>query len=175
MQKLKTMLTAVFTLLVIGVNAQTEMAKPLKNIMRLEGKWSGDAQLVLDGNTFKFTYFAEFKKTADGNGLLMEEWFESPELGKLSGSNLIGYNSNDGKIHWFSVDNFGTAHDHTGEWKSDDHFYMETTELKDKSKYVEMINIHILDKDKMQLDLNATLDGKQYEKVEVTFHRRNNF
>lgn len=152
------------------VNAQ-ETPQALSNLMRLEGHWEGQATLVLEGKTYTFPYHADFKKTAEGSGLLMEEWFNSAELGKLTGTNLIGYNANDGKIHWFSVDNFGTTHDHTGTWKGREHFYMETTETMQKKKYVEKINMIFKGNDTLELSLVATLGGKEYEKVSVTFQR----
>lgn len=167
----KTILAAVLLLFALNmVNAQ-ETPQALSDLMRLEGHWEGQATLVLDGKTYTFPYHFDFKKTAGGSGLLMEEWFNSTELGKLSGTNLIGYNANDDKIHWFSVDNFGTTHDHTGTWKSREHFYMETTETIQKKKYVEKINLIFKGNDTLELSLLATLDGKEYEKVSVLIQR----
>ena len=55
----------------------------------------------------------------------MDEWFSDPEIGTMKGVNLIGYIPNDGLIHWFSVDNMGTAHVHIGSWDTPDHFSMQ--------------------------------------------------
>ena len=167
----KTILAAVLLLFALNrANAQ-EVPQALSDLMRLEGHWEGQATLILEGKTYTFPYHTDFKKTADGSGLLMEEWFSSEELGKLMGTNLIGYNANGAKIHWFSVDNFGTTHDHTGTWKSREYFYMETTEMMQKKKYKEKIDLIFKGNDTLELSLSATLDGKEYEKVSVVFQR----
>jgi len=153
------------------VNAQEDAHDPMADFARLEGRWEGKATLVLEGNTFTFTYYAEFKKTSDGKGMLMEESFNSPELGALHGTNLIGYNANDGKIHWFSVDNFGTTHDHSGTWKNRDHFSMSTRETVNNMAYVEEIDLKFTGEDSMELSLLATMDGKEYETIAASFKR----
>lgn len=163
-------------LLLVTAFAQQTLAQPptspaLESILRFEGRWSGQATLVLEGKTFQFAYHADFKKTSDGKGLYMEEWFTSPELGEMKGSNLIGFNANDGKIHWFSVDNFGTTHDHLGTWKTADHFAMQTTEMQGGKKFVEKIDMKVRSNELMDLTLVGTLGGKEFEKLSVTFHR----
>lgn len=167
----KTILAAVLLLFALNRVSAQETPQALLNLMRFEGDWEGKATLVLEGKTYTFLYHANFKKTADGTGLLMEEWFNSAELGKLMGTNLIGNNANDGKIHWFSVDNFGTTHEHIGIWKSREQFYMETTETIQNKKYVEKINMIFKGNDTLELSLLATLDGKEYEKVSDVFQR----
>ncbi|MHA2643039.1 MAG: hypothetical protein V2G49_06515, partial [bacterium JZ-2024 1] len=57
----------------------------------------------------------EFRRTANGSGRMMCETANIPEIGKLYDTSLIGYDPCEGKLHRFSGDNFGTAHDHTGE------------------------------------------------------------
>ncbi len=167
----QTILAAVLLLFAINmVNAQ-ETPQALSDLMKLEGHWEGQATLDLKGKTYTFPYYADFKKTADGSGLLMEEWFNSEELGKLMGTNLIGYNANDGKIHWYTIDNFGTTHDHVGKWKSPEHFYMETSEMMQKEKYVEKIDMIFKGNNTLALSIVATLGGSEYEKVRVTFQR----
>jgi len=151
--------------------AQNTIPSVLASLMRLEGHWEGLANMMLEGKTYQFNYSAEFKKIADGQGLSMEEGFTDPGLGTLKGSNLIGFNANDGKIHWFSVDNFGTAHDHLGYWVSEDHFYMQANELQQKKKFVEKINMRFKGKNQMELTLVASLDGKVFEEIKVDFHR----
>jgi hypothetical protein len=101
----------------------------------------------------------------------MEEGFTDPALGTLVGNNLIGYNVHDGKIHWFSVDNFGTAHEHLGNWISEDHFYMEANEIQNKKKFLEKINLKFKGKNEVELTLIASLDGKVFEEIKVDFYR----
>ena len=167
--KFKNWLVSLLTgLSFISATAQT----PLENLFRLEGNWSGEATLILDGNTFNFIYYADFKKNDEGSGMYMEEWFSHPDLGSLKGYNLIGYNARDEKIHWFSVDNFGTCHDHLGFWKTNDHFYMETTEKHQGKKFEEKIDIVFINENEISLHLVATIGGKLFEDVVVVFKRQ---
>src|SRR5688572_25918615 len=104
--KLKLCLVAVYTALGLSsAHAQTPPA--LESLFRLDGNWQGPSVLIYGGATFNCTYYMSFKKNAENSGITMEEWFSHPDLGSLKGYNLIGYNTRDEKIHWFSVDNFG--------------------------------------------------------------------
>jgi len=163
--------------LVIGVSyftttAQTTTLSPLENLFRLEGSWAGEATLILEGNSFNFIYYADFKKNDEGTGMSMEEWFTHPDLGSLKGYNLIGFNARDQKIHWFSVDNFGTCHDHLGYWKTPDHFYMEATEKHGGKKFEEKIDIIYKNENEITLHLIATIGGQLFQDAMVIFHRQ---
>jgi hypothetical protein len=151
--------------------AQNQMPVALTNLMKLLGKWEGKATLMTGGQKHEFTYYVDFKKTADGSGLYMDEWFTDAQLGTMKGSNLIGYNNNDNKIHWFSVDNFGTAHDHLGVWKTNNHFYMQANEIQQKKKFLEKIDLVFKDDNTLEFALVSTLDNKEIEKGSAVFHR----
>lgn len=162
-------------ILITGLSFITTTAQnppALENLFRLEGKWAGEATLIYGGNTFTFTYYADFKKNDESSGMYMEEWFSHPDLGSLKGYNLIGYNTRDEKIHWFSVDNFGTCHDHFGYWKTNDHFYMETTEKHSGKKFEERIDFIFQGEDEVLLHLIATVGGQLFQDVTVIFHRQ---
>jgi len=173
LNNIRTGIFAIATLFITAiVNAQQPAPpKALTDLMRLEGKWQGPATLNIDGKMYKFTYYADFKKTADGTGMYMDEWFSAPELGNMKGANLVGYNTNDSKVHWFSVDNFGTTHDHPGMWKSANHFFMQANEMQGKKKFIEKIDLNFKGDDTMDLLLVATLDGKEIERGTATFTR----
>lgn len=108
---------------------------------------------------------------AGGYGLTMDEWFEHPDLGKLLGRSLIAYNSHDSKIHWFSVDNNGTAHEHLGVWKAKDHFYMDVTEMTSDGQYVEKIELFLKGKDVLEMRYMSTMNGKEKESMSATYRR----
>ena len=165
-------LTLSLLILITGLSDSLTAQTPLENLFRLEGRWEGEATLILDGNTFNFTYYADFKKNDESSGMYMEEWFSHPDLGSLKGYNLIGYNARDEKIHWFSVDNFGTTHDHLGYWKTNDHFYMEATEKHQGKKFEEKIDIVFINENEISLHLVATIGGKLFEDAFVVFHRQ---
>jgi len=104
----------------------------------------------------------------------MEESFSSPDLGELKGYNLIGYNSRDEKIHWFSVDNFGTTHEHLGYWISDNHFFMGVTEKKEGKKFEELIDFIFVDNDHLAFHLVGKIANTIFEDVTGTFERQPN-
>jgi hypothetical protein len=162
----------IFTMkLTSAQNSSEEVPKALADILKFEGSWQGPATMTLEGKTYSFIYFADFKKTANGSGLTMDESFTIPELGSLVGANLIGYNSNDGNIHWFSVDNFGTTHEHIGNWISPGHFAMQVTEMQKGKKMVEKIDLVMKGNDQMDFSLVTSLDGAVFEKGNATFQR----
>lgn len=187
MTRLKFYAVLVMTMALFAISlAQTgtpSMPEPLAKLMMWEGMWEAQATLSLEGKSYPLAYHADFRKTADGNGLIMEERFDHPDLGNLRGSNLIGCNANDGKIHWFSVDNFGTVHEHVGMWKSPDHFFMEARETMapamengkpagKQRRYLERIDFHVKGRNTLEFNLVATIDGKPYEEITGTFTRR---
>src|SRR5690242_20026512 len=85
------------------------IASQLKMLLQFKGYWETKAAtLEMDGKKSNFSYYADFKATADNNGFVMNEWATIPTIGRLNGANLAGVSHDDGKIHWFSVDNLGT-------------------------------------------------------------------
>ena len=154
-------------------NAQS-VPEALNKLFRFEGNWMAPTTMVLDGNTYNFNYYASFSKSAESSGMYMEESFSSPELGDLKGYNMIGFNSRDGKIHWFTVDNFGTTHEHLGYWITDDHFFMSVIEKHDGKKFEELIDMTFIDNDHVSFHLIAKLANTVFEEVSGTFERQPN-
>lgn len=152
---------------------QTDTNYTWTRILPLIGRWQGKASLTMEEKQYSLQYFMDYKTTSNGSGLVMDEWFNSPELGKLAGTNLIGYNANDKQIHWASVDNFGTTHTHTGYWKKPDLLYLEAKEMMGKSKFLEKINIQFLNSDQLNISLVATVDGKIIETIQGVMERIN--
>ena len=167
------MLALILGLGLSNANSQ-DIPEALAGMFRLEGNWQGPATLVLDGNTYNFTYYANFERSPENIGLYMEETFTHADLGTLKGYNLIGYNARDERIHWFSADNFGTTHEHLGYWKTPDHFYMEVTEKNGGKKFEELIDIIFLSNDQVSLHLVGKLANVVFEDATVTFNRQPN-
>lgn len=144
----------------------------LKAVLRLEGKWEANASGQLGGKTYTFKYHMDFRKTASGSGLLMYETANIPDVGKLDGTNLIGYDPYDGKLHWFSVDNLGTTHDHTGELLSKDHIRLIHESSREGKPYREQFDIEFISADRVKMKLVGTLGGNVEEVLEGTFVRK---
>ncbi len=162
--------------LYVGVaNAQEQAPvtpEILKAVLRLEGKWEANASGQLGGKTHTFKYNMHFRKTASGSGLLIYETANIPDVGKLDGTNLIGYDPYDGKLHWFSVDNLGTTYDHTGELLSKDHIRLIHESSREGKPYREQIDFEFIGANKLKVKLVGTLGGNVEEVLEGTFVRR---
>lgn len=155
--------------------AQTNatMSSELKALLQLKGYWQTNAATMqTGGKEYKFAYYADFKTTADNNGIVMHEWATIPGMGNLDGENLAGINMYDGKIHWFSVDNMGTAHEHVGSFTDAKHFSMQYKGTQKGKEYVETLEIELPDANTLNLKQVATSGGEQAALITGTFHRK---
>jgi hypothetical protein len=155
-----------------GQEKKPEVPEAVKNLAKFVGKWESNASLMAEGKTYKVLYKVDCRLIADGNGLYVDEWFSNKELGTLKGSDLFGYDPYDTKIHVYSVDNMGTTHEHTGEWLTPDHLYVEHNSVREGKKYVEKLDFTFAKKDELQFKLVGTLDDQVVQTGEGTFHRK---
>jgi hypothetical protein len=146
--------------------------RDLQYIMEIAGNWEGPATMKTDGKELHFTYHADFKKIAAGNGLDMHEWCDIPGMGKMDGGNLIGFDPNDGKIHWYSVDNMGTTHEHVGSFSDHDHFSMVHKSMHEGKEYLETLEMVRKGKDKLYIKLVGMTNGKEDEVITADFQRK---
>jgi hypothetical protein len=145
---------------VTGTLMAQEMPADLTKLMVLEGKWEGNATAKMGEKSYNFSLHSEFTKLPGGSGLTMHEWAEIPDMGKFDGTNLIGFDPYDKKIHWYTVDNMGTTHEHVGLWKNDKEFYMEHQSQREGKKFVEQISTIFTDPKTVSLSIKETLDGQ---------------
>jgi hypothetical protein len=170
--KQKLVLLALGSALLGVLPAQDKMPEQpaaLEFLLGLEGKWQATATMKSREKSSTFQYFSDFRRTADGHGLVMDESAELPDMGKMQGTNLIGYAPFDGNIHWFSVDNMGTAHDHVGKMVDKDHFRMVHHSTREGKEYHEDIDVIRKGPKEVSLKVVSTLDGKVQETVEGVF------
>jgi hypothetical protein len=158
----------------LTARARTIAEDPPRDLARMlvmEGSWTSEGQMMYGGKTYAITYKCTFKKTADGSGMTMEEWFDSPDLGKMRGMNLIGYDVNTKTVRWFSVDNMGTAHEHTGTWTSDTHFSMDFHGKSEGKKFDEVITMDLEGHDRCKVHVTGNVAGKLREEFTGVFVR----
>jgi len=173
-KKMQQVLLLAGLLATVPALAQTYEAtsSQLKMLLQLKGYWTTNAATMqTDGKEYKFAYYADFKTTSDNNGIVMHEWATIPGMGKLDGTNLAGINMYDGKVHWFSVDNMGTTHEHIGEFTNSKHFSMTYKGPQEGKAYVETLTMDFTDANTLQLKQVGTLDGKEAVLITGTFHR----
>ena len=173
-QTIKFWMTACLSFFFIITYSQSSptVPEPWTKTLRMNGYWQGPATLMMGDKMYHLDYYADFSLTADGSGMYMDEWFNDPELGHMKGANLIGYNPYDQMIHWLSVDNMGTAHEHLGSWKSPDHFYMENQGMQEGKKYIEKIDCKFIGNNQFNIEIVASLDGKVIQELKGNFKRK---
>ncbi|HKR06252.1 MAG TPA: T9SS type A sorting domain-containing protein [Bacteroidia bacterium] len=155
-------------------SAYSQVPVQWSRTLQLEGYWEGPAALILGGQTFNLVYHTDFKTAVNGNALTMDEGFSDPALGELKGANLIGLNAADGLIHWSSVDNFGTAHEHIGSWLNSKHFYMEHQSIQGGQTFIEKIDFRFrANNQRIKVSLVATLDGDTVQVIEGILYKQN--
>jgi hypothetical protein len=154
-------------------NMMETITAQLKMLQQFKGYWeTGAATMKTGGKEYQFAYYADFKAASDDNGIVMHEWANIPGVGKLDGNNLAGINRYDGKIHWFSVDNMGTAHEHIGEFTDDKHFTMVHKSMQGGKEFVETLALEFTSPNELSLKQVATLDGEEVVVITGTFHRK---
>jgi hypothetical protein len=75
-------------------------------------------------------------------------------------------------LHWFSVDNFGTTHDHIGQLVDKDHLRLAHESRREGRIYKEEIDFLWRSPKQFHVKLVATLDGQIEETLEGTFIRK---
>ena len=153
--------------------AQIPTANPMQPFLDLKGNWIARVDFTFGESLVSATYQMDFERASDNSGVVMFEKTTIPGIGTLMGSNLIGYDPFDGKYHWFSVDNFGTTHDHTGLFSDATHFYMEHNSAREGKAFHEKIWIDWLDEHTLKLKLIASTDGTVEQIAEGIFKRKN--
>jgi len=157
----------------LGQTSDSSTSGQLKMLFQLAGRWkSNNATLQMGGKTYTFGYTADFKPVSERNGLIMEEHADIPQIGKLNGTNLIGVNPWDGKIHWFSVDNLGTSHEHVGRFTDRNHFSMIHHGIQNQKEFTETVSIEFEGPDTIHIKQTEILDGKTELVVTGSFLRK---
>jgi hypothetical protein len=156
------------------MNSTSEKAaEQLKMLLQFRGLWETNAAVMkTGGKEYSFAYYADFKTASADNAIVMHEWANIPGMGTLDGNNLAGVNMQDGKIHWYSVDNMGTTHEHVGEFADQHHFAMVHKSMQEGKEFVETLEIEFAEPDTLVLKQTATLGGEEVVLVTGTFHRK---
>ena len=150
---------------------KVENPNAVQNLMQFEGRWEAEATLIIDGKEYKMNYWVEGKSEAGGSALYADEGFLHPELGKMKGANLAGWDPYDQKIKWFSVDNMGTTHLHVGDWLTPNHLQLVYSGNQGSSNYVETIDFQFKGATNFTLHLIATLDGIETISADGSFEK----
>lgn len=154
-----------------AADAPAEPPEILTTAMKLAGRWQADARLSMGGETYAFVYTLDFRSTAGGAGMTMDEHAAVTGIGELLGTSVIGFDPYEGRLHWFSVDNFGTAHNHVGELVGPGHLRLVHESHRDGKPFREQIDFRWLAADRVDGRLIATLGGEVAFTLEGEFLR----
>jgi len=147
-----------------------EAPQQLSNMMKFVGKWkSTDVLLTAGDQTFSGTYTFDCSAVNMNTGILAHEKFVSEEMGTMVAENLMGFDPNLKQMHLYTIDNFGTTHDHIGYWVDDKHLFLQYQGVVDGKVYLEQIDIRFKDANTMALNSTAMLNGEIFQKATGTF------
>src|ERR1043165_5192945 len=166
---MKKLLIALFAVLMLhsASIADPEPAQAQKNLQQFVGNWeSKNASIEMDGKTLHTDYHADFKTAADGTGIIMHEWFSAEGLGQYVGENIVGYDPNTGQIHWYSIDNTGTCHDHYGYWINNKHLFVQYQGVVDGKMYVEQLDMEFISATEMHIKIGGWNSGIVAERID---------
>lgn len=154
-------------------NMAEKAASQLKMLLQFNGLWETSTAVMKTGSKeHRFAYYVDFKIASEDNAIVMHEWADIPGIGRLDGNNLAGVSMQDGKIHWYSVDNMGTTHEHIGEFTDQHHFTMAHTSMQDGKEFVETIEMEFAKPDVLILKETVTLGGEEVVLITGTFRRK---
>jgi hypothetical protein len=165
-------LVLIFGVLVFQTTAQqTAPAKPdsWRFLTSCVGAWEGPAIHKSATQTVTYNYRTVFKSALDGMAMTMDESADIPGGGSLRGMHLIGCDPEDGRIHWFAVDNMGTAHEHVGEMAGENRLRLVYDGKLDGRSYREDIDMFHAKSDEIVLKIVFSEDGKQTGQLDCKF------
>jgi len=151
----------------------TDISVSWKTMLRLEGLWTGPCNMILDSKSYQIKYSLNFRSILNGIGMQMDENFQHTELGSYQGTNLIGYDPNEKIIHWFSVDNMGTTHNHIIRWINVNRIEMEHQSVQNGKKYTEQAFIQFRNDQTFEMQLIAKSDNKTVQELTGTLSKQN--
>jgi hypothetical protein len=150
------------------------MATPdiLQKIMNWEGDWQANLTMKMGGKTSTSMDYISFSKASDGSAVSAKEWMDSPQGGKVYITHLVGYNPEDKKLHWFSVDNMGGCGEAIGTMPADNHIRLVGNSKQDGKPMKQTIDLTLKDNNTVEFNVVVTVDGKTVRSGMGTFTRK---
>jgi hypothetical protein len=150
------------------------MAKPdiLQKIMNWEGDWQANLTMKMGEKTSTSMDYISFSKASDGSAVSAKEWMDSPQGGKVYITHLVGYNPEDKKLHWYSVDNMGGCGEAIGTMTADNHIHLAGSGKQDGKPMKQTIDLTLKDNNTVEFNVVVTVDGKTVRSGKGTFTRK---
>jgi hypothetical protein len=159
-----------FILIVSLVFASSSFAQGVpaqaKELQKLVGSWKGSPTLTLpDGKSFSAPTTYDCKATSQGFGVTCKLIATMPDGNKYESTDVWGYSTGDGLLHWFTVTSAGETHDH--KLTLDGNVLVGQFAGPQEGKlYVENVRFEFNSDKKISFRSSVTLGGKQHETFE---------
>ncbi len=153
--------------------SKPQKAFEMRDLYIFIGMWeSTNTTITIDTIPYKVTYRMNFRQTADGYAMNMDEAYSDSALGNLRAANLIGFGNDDKKIHWYNVNNMGITYERVGQWINSENLRFSYTNTQNEKTYNEIITYAFYGNDEFTFTQIDYLDAKQVKKVFGKFKRR---
>lgn len=167
----KFIFTSILLLVTLNVNAQesTQIPQQIIDFYDYEGRWEGEAEVTMGGETGKGSVINIWSKISDGWGMLIDEVIDIPLMGKpYIGHNILGYDIGEGVYHLFTVDNFADVHDHEGKMTGNTMYLEHNGVTPDGKTYKEEIYWSFINKNEYSIKVNAIVSGEMAFVINLT-------
>lgn len=136
---------------------ELQRPKEAAKLERFLGEWRVDGTMEMEGNIASISGTWTYATTADGWGVVGNMDTEIEGIGNINEVELIGYDSEHGKIHLFSMNRLAVR-DHVGEWESQDTLVVEYRETHGSEIQSEILTIHF-GSEQIKADVKEKVNG----------------
>ena len=174
----KIILVIVFLVSLAGINEVRSQNKPmskpeiLQKILSWKGDWEANITSKTGDKVTKSVDHISWSVTSDGNAALGKEWMDIPGQGKMSATHLVGYNAEDNRLHWFTVDNMGESEDQIAEMTGNNHIRISYDGKRGGKPTQSIVDLELKDKDTVEFNLVFMADGTTERTMMGTFKRK---
>lgn len=157
-----------------GVLAQVapKIPEQAKKLYRFLGAWEGKGTLTMEGKTSPIRVKHVVSKVAKGWGIKMEETVESSDLGRYVSLSIGGYDAGEDMFHIYTVDNFGSVHDHKGKWTEENSFALVHEGMQEGKKFVETVPFTFTSPKEYHLKVLEDLDGQRQIEMDIVMKKK---
>jgi hypothetical protein len=118
------------------------LPKPIADLNRIVGEWRGTGSLRMGKDTAKLTATWSCERTSAEFGVLCKLHVTGiPGVQSYEETDLLGYEPNTQRYHWYSVTNAGETHDHVASVPNGDTFRFVFSGTQEGKPFEEVIDL----------------------------------
>ena len=162
---------AVLSMVAAAVAADNAPAPPSgsANFSQFIGTWSGEGLYRDAGKPeVKVRMKVDCRPAGGGWGVRCDFNMTSPEM-NYQESDLFGFDQESGQVHWFSIDNAGSVHDHKGTWIGGSRLSVRHT---GGNNFIESIELSFKDRNTMAFEADTDVAGARTNTLTGSMQRR---